>query len=1022
VTSIARRRPLQRLLHEGRAWLSWLGLSMAAVVALTGAGLALVLYLARAAAAVQIQGTAELKAQVVGNWVRERQGDLNLLSRSPIWGDYYQRWRGRGNEEAGRVLLQRMEEWRAAYSYDAMLLLDEHGTVLWRSAPGLEAGARVQAVVAEGSLAKMINPYASAGRVFVDFVVRLPRSDGGPPPALVLRADAQNYLMLLLSAWNSPVRSGDARMSWREGDAVFILRAGQPELGERREVAHLVRAKPYQAAVQMLSGRVPEGVVFDVRDLSGQRYIVSGHHVPGSGWMLIAGRSYAQILGEALLPAAAVGTAGLLGALAVVGLSLMRRHRQALAQSESVRQAQASRLEALTLLETVVEAMGDAIIVRDLEQRVLVANREAEHLSGLQAADLVGQVHPQTLLAQDHSKEILAACRRAVAENVQVHIPDCLQRTAGGTRLLDATTGPLHDAQGAVNGHYLILRDLTEQRRNERALRESEQRLALSLDGAGLGSWEWQIPSDTLRISERSAQMMGLPQQAVMPRQDWLQRVHPDDLQALGAAPPDRFDNEVGMSTVEFRIRHQDGGWVWLHSAGRTIGHDAAGHPLRAVGIHMNITERKRQEEELRAHREHLEAMVAQRTAELVEARARAEEGSWAKSRFVANMSHEIRTPMNSILGLAGLLRQQGATPAQALQLDKIVTAGRHLLDILNDILDLSKIEANKLALEVVDFSLPTIMDQVRSITLLPAEVKGLALTFDDGAPAVPAWLRGDPTRLRQAMLNYVGNALKFTERGSVAVRVQLVRAQGETLLLRFEVEDTGPGLEPRQLERLFDSFEQGDASTTRRHGGTGLGLAIVRRLAVLMGGEAGVDSALGRGSRFWFTAQLQRGTAQEAAPQPEAANAAAALREHHAGARVLLAEDNEVNRMLGVGMLEAVGLQADTAVDGEQAVRKVLAAPPALVLMDIQMPGMDGLAATREIRSHKALRALPIVAMTASAFSEDRTNCLAAGMNDFVTKPVDPPVLYAKLLHWLDLEEATLAAGWQGDGTKLAP
>jgi len=343
-------------------------------------------------------------------------------------------------------------------------------------------------------------------------------------------------------------------------------------------------------------------------------------------------------------------------------------------------------------------------------------------------------------------------------------------------------------------------------------------------------------------------------------------------------------------------------------------------------------------------------------------------------------------------------------TEEQALRLTKVETASRHLLSIVNSILDLSKIEAGRVQLEEADFHLSAVLNTVQSIVTESAVEKGLSFAIDTGP--VPDWLRGDPTRLQQALLNYAGNAVKFTAQGCITLRTRVVEEGPDELLVRFSVEDTGVGLKLEVMARLFQVFEQADTSTTRQFGGTGLGLAITRRLAQLMGGDAGVESSERQGNIFWFTALLRRGEGTAPALLPhEGLGAEAQLRQRHAGALILLAEDNEVNREIAAAMLSFVGLVVNLAVDGREALEKAMAGTHDLVLMDMQMPEMDGLDATRAIRQLPGWSTTPILALTANAFDSDRQACEAAGMNDFIAKPMAAQDLYQALLKSLDAQ-----------------
>ena len=550
-----------------------------------------------------------------------------------------------------------------------------------------------------------------------------------------------------------------------------------------------------------------------------------------------------------------------------------------------------------------------------------------------------------------------------------------------------------------------VARDISRRMALEADLKTRENQLWFALNEATDGLWDWDMLTNAVFFSPQLKAMLGYGPDEMAPTLDtWSRNIHPDDADRVMGEIGEHLAGKRVHYEAEYRLRNRNGAFLWVHDRGKVCERDAAGAATRMVGMVQDITRQRQAQDELARHRHHLEDLVEERTAALSIAKEAAEAASRAKSAFLANMSHELRTPMAAIMGMNGLALLRTQDPVLRDQLGKVEQASQHLLGLINDILDLSKIEADRMTLEATDFELGGLMQGLMQLTGQRAGDKGLALALDLPEALARQAFTADPLRLKQVLLNLVDNAIKFTTAGTVTVRVMVAENQPGLMRLRFEVTDHGIGIDAQARARLFTAFEQADNSMSRRYGGTGLGLAICKQLVAMMGGEIGVDSQPGQGSRFWFTVCLHTAAPLPAAGGAQAGQLALAqLRVRHAGATVLLVDDEPVSREVSAGLMHQAGLQVQLADDGVQAVAMARQRAYALILMDMQLPQLNGLDATRAIRTDSLNRSTPVLALTANAFDDDRRRCLDAGMDAHLAKPIDGGQLHQAVLHWLD-------------------
>jgi PAS domain S-box-containing protein len=647
--------------------------------------------------------------------------------------------------------------------------------------------------------------------------------------------------------------------------------------------------------------------------------------------------------------------------------------------------------ESSELLRTVIDESPSIILMKDWDGRFLLGNRTLAKLYDTTPDNLVGKddgvFNPNPEQVAFYLENVRAVMRSG---RTQIVLEESTDSATGETHYFQSIKKPLFGADGSLR-ILVIATDITEIRRAQKRIEESEKRLSYALEATGEGVWDWDLSTSVVKHNAQWCRLLGIDESFLEhPVDIFATLLHPDDRATAMLAIERCLKGEAVYSSEHRMVRKDDGKVIWVEDRGRVVERDTQGRPLRMVGSVSDISQRKALIQELQKHRDHLEQLVVQRTGQLEAAREEAERLARVKSEFLANMSHEIRTPLNAILGFAkiGIRENQGRKTGE--NYERILESGSYLHGIINDILDYSRLESGKLQAEQRPFRLDELIRTSLDMLAERAAAKQLPLQLAVEA-GLPAWVSGDSLRVQQILTNLLSNAVKFTAHGAVTLRVN---RQGDRIL--FQVADTGIGITTEQMQRLFTPFEQADRSTTRKYGGTGLGLAISRKLANLLGGDIIIESIPGKGSVFSMALRLPEITA----PTQASAPALPDTRQRLAGLRLLAAEDVKTNRMILEDILQQEGAQVVFAEDGRQALERLEQAGPDgfdAILMDVQMPVMDGHEATRH-----ALRIaprIPIIGLTAHALAEDRDKCLAVGMVDHVTKPVDENILVASIL-----------------------
>lgn len=654
-----------------------------------------------------------------------------------------------------------------------------------------------------------------------------------------------------------------------------------------------------------------------------------------------------------------------------------------------------------TRLRTVFGTIQDLIWLKDPEGVYLACNPMFGRFFGADESEIIGKTDYDFVdkeiadFFREKDRLAMALGKPSVNEEWITFADD------GHRALVETVKTPMLDENGKLIGVLGVARDITERKRSEEELRKTQSNLVTAQRLAAIGSWEWNIQNDIANWSDETYRIFGFGKNELKAhRENFLDMVHTEDRPRVDQALSDAL-NGTKKYDIEYRIQLDDGTVRLIHALAEII-RDDDGKPLVMTGTVQDITERKHAEEELRRYKDHLEEKVQQRTADLLLARDAAEAANRAKSVFLASMSHELRTPLNAILGFSSLLHKDPQlSQSQRDSLDIINRSGEHLLTLINDVLEMSKIEAGRVVLENAPFDLGALIRDVSDMMHVRAQEKGLRLMIEQSSE-FPRYIRGDEARLRQVLINLTGNALKFTRQGGITVRFGIKPHDTQQHLL-IEVEDSGIGISAEDQQRLFQPFVQ-LGKQVGDNKGTGLGLTITRQFVQLMGGTISVQSTPGVGSVFRVELPFERimegdvPGLEKIAASSEIVGVAA----DQPLLRILIVEDQHENQLLLSRLMDRLGFEVNVAENGEQGIQLFQHQHPHLIWMDRRMPVMDGLDAARAIRKLPGGSDVKIIAVTASAFTEERDEMLKAGIDDFVRKPYRSSEIYECLTRQL--------------------